>query len=90
MDYLKQLAQAQAERETAKAAKAQKKTQEVHGTLELKDGKAYIVVDLFKIPEESSSGKSIMLTKFHKLIVAEGYGLKARVGLNISVPNPRG
>ena len=88
MDYIQALAKAQAEAAKTKTPKREKPLPNVNATAKVVDGKLIITCDLFKSPIESASGKSILLTSHNKNVTIAGTGLKARFGINVSVPKP--
>lgn len=87
MDYLQELAKAQQQKE--KRTQQDRRTlPNVNATAKVVDGKLVITVDLFPSPISSNSGKSVLLTSHNKYVTIAGTGLKARFGINVSVPRP--
>jgi hypothetical protein len=86
MKYLQELARAQQQK--AKSAQDKRALPEVNATAKVVDGKLVITVDLFPSPISSNSGKSVLLTSHNKYVTIAGTGLKARFGINVSVPRP--
>jgi hypothetical protein len=86
MQYLQELAKAQKQKE--KRTQDKRTLPEVDATAKVVDGKLVITVDLFPSPIESNSGKSVLLTSHNKYVTIAGTGLKARFGINVSVPRP--
>jgi hypothetical protein len=80
---------AKAQQQKAKAKKpAGSKLPAVTCEASIVDKKLVITLDLFEELIPSSSGKSVLLTSFNKYVTIKGLGLKARAGINVSVPAP--
>lgn len=88
MEYLKQLAQAQAQKTKSAQDKRAQPLPKVNATAKVVNGKLVIAIDLFESPIESNSGKSVLLTSHNKNVTIDGTGLRARFGINVSVPKP--
>jgi hypothetical protein len=86
MQYLQELAQAQKQKE--KRAQDKRALPDVNATARIENGKLVITVDLFPSPISSNSGKSVLITSHNKYVTIAGTGLKARFGINVSVPRP--